>query len=519
MSKTAAYLRPQDLRSNESEQYIKIKANSSVKIGINEEKKLVANPTSEDQVICVFKTVYSRDGSNWQCTVSYTGHGILIVNKNRITKRDEAISVFHGSIIQINRFKYLLFIGSFSDTKRIEETSISDEHSITITNDILGKGNSSTVYYAHVTKNPESRLSCKQIILTDGYSIKAVGGFTRRELVQREIQILKGFSHPNVTMLVHSYEIENSSNSSSVARMFMPFCLYGTLREYIDGSRIKKERSARFIFYQLMLGLRYIHGEGYIHKDIKPENVLIDYKMGIPRVVITDFGLALLKSDARTRTARLGTAVYHPPEALGRNQDYDEKVDCWAAGIVLFEMLSDGEHPFLGENESLDGFEERILNEEPCMDYILIQNENNHGMELILRLLEKQPEKRASCNDCIKSDWILADKHINTIRFHYPTIIKLFHEDRKFWFNEIKKQPYPNQQLQKPEEKVNQQNNIPHWWRRLRKSDYIVNGKKRHFLRKGSYALNYKVTKWRITKKGYIHGNLRQYLDGLVKVA
>jgi hypothetical protein len=119
----------------------------------------------------------------------------LLVNNKRLKNRDESATVFHGSTIQINRSKYLLFIGSLSDTRKIEETSISDEHSVTITSDILGKGNSSTVYYAYVTKKPESRLSCKQITLTDGYSNKAVGGFTKSELVQREIEILKSLSH------------------------------------------------------------------------------------------------------------------------------------------------------------------------------------------------------------------------------------------------------------------------------------------------------------------------------------
>jgi serine/threonine protein kinase len=142
------------------------------------------------------------------------------------------------------------------------------------------------------------------------------------------------------------------------------------------------------------------------------------------------------------------------------------------------------------------------------------------GKKLILRLLEKQPEKRASCHDCIKSDWILADNQMDTIRLHYPTLLKIFHEERKYWFNDIKKQPYPNQPIKKQEEKgkTTQHRNIPHWWRRLRKSDYLVDGTRRHFLRKGTYALGYKITKWSTSKKGYIHGNLRQYLDGLVKV-
>jgi hypothetical protein len=54
-------------------------------------------------------------------------------------------------------------------------------------------------------------------------------------------------------------------------------------------------------------------------------------------------------------------------------------VDCWAAGIVLFDMLTGGEHPFWAASESVDGVEERILNEEPCMDYSFIQNEKDQG--------------------------------------------------------------------------------------------------------------------------------------------
>ena len=106
------------------------------------------------------------------------------------------------------------------------------------------------------------------------------------------------------------------------------------------------EHEARYIFLQMVLGLRYIHSKGVAHRDLKPENVLMDLQAsrpGLREVKISDFGHSKLVQDGLTQgVTRIGTPQFWAPEvadpktcALG----YDERVDLWSLGVVLYVML------------------------------------------------------------------------------------------------------------------------------------------------------------------------------------
>ena len=92
----------------------------------------------------------------------------------------------------------------------------------------------------------------------------------------------------------------------------------------------------------MILALEYLHNEGVVYRDFKPENILIDSE-GYIR--LTDFGLSKIgmKEDGRTKTF-CGTLEYMAPEMI-KNENYDSSVDWFAFGLVLYEML-DGRSPF-----------------------------------------------------------------------------------------------------------------------------------------------------------------------------
>ena len=128
------------------------------------------------------------------------------------------------------------------------------------------------------------------------------------------------------------------------------------------------ERDAANIVRKLLLGLSYIHESGYMHRDIKLENVMINMtKDETGRVVFqpnyTDFGMAELIKDGEKVKLPVGTPLYMAPEILSR-QPYDKKVDIWALGVLSYIMLS-SEPPY--DADSPDKLLHKIINEEPDM--------------------------------------------------------------------------------------------------------------------------------------------------------
>lgn len=118
------------------------------------------------------------------------------------------------------------------------------------------------------------------------------------------------------------------------------------------------------ITLQLLEALDAVHQHGIVHRDVKPGNVFLTSPRGAPPTVkLVDFGLAKTMPKVRLRNLRPaaqettsvtrtnvvpGTVHYLSPEQLGGARDLDERVDVWAAGITLYEMLA-GHRPFLGD--------------------------------------------------------------------------------------------------------------------------------------------------------------------------
>ncbi len=158
-----------------------------------------------------------------------------------------------------------------------------------------------------------------------------------------EARAASTLDHPNVGTV---HEIGETDDG----RLFIVMSLYegGTLRDRIAGGPLSVEEVVA-LGVQLTDGLAAAHRAGIVHRDIKPENLLLD-RSG--RLRIVDFGLAKVLADG-TATAGIprGTAAYMSPEQT-RGEPVDDRTDVWAAGAVLYEMLT-GTRPFGGATESL----------------------------------------------------------------------------------------------------------------------------------------------------------------------
>lgn len=149
---------------------------------------------------------------------------------------------------------------------------------------------------------------------------------------QREVESTIQLSHPNIVSVLDVDE-------SDEYHLLVTEVVNGpTLKEYIrDHHPVPLDEAVR-IAVMILQGIRHAHQAGIIHRDIKPQNILLD---GQQRVKITDFGIAKALSETRmTETNQvMGSVQYISPEqAKGRQTN--ERTDIYSFGIVLYELLT-----------------------------------------------------------------------------------------------------------------------------------------------------------------------------------
>lgn len=173
---------------------------------------------------------------------------------------------------------------------------------------------------------------------------KRVADAQARRCLNQEVSVLQRLNgHPNVVQLYEVFE------TSSHVVLVMELAPGGDLLRYVRQKRVLTEPCAKELFKQLMDGIRYIHGMGVVHRDIKLENLLLD---GRGCVKIADFGVAaFVKGPGHKLTDHCGTPSYIAPEVLLEAGYEGPPVDVWSAGVVLYAMLC-GRVPFKGEQFS-----------------------------------------------------------------------------------------------------------------------------------------------------------------------
>jgi len=151
--------------------------------------------------------------------------------------------------------------------------------------------------------------------------------------------------HPNIAKL-HTWSpsgvLKNDSGAThSTNRLYatIEYCSNGELFETIINKGCFSEETARHYFLQLLEGLTYLHSSGIAHRDLKPENLFID---NIGNLKIADFGFA---TTDKKSNEYVGTSKYMSPECLAKKEYDCKQGDLWAAGLVLFVMVT-GMFPF-----------------------------------------------------------------------------------------------------------------------------------------------------------------------------
>ena len=214
-------------------------------------------------------------------------------------------------------------------------------------------------------------------------------------LIQNEINIQKRLIHPNILRLYSFFEDENNY---LIVFEYVKKNLYSKIKK--EGKL--KEETAFNIFIQIISSLYFLHTNNYIHRNIIPENILINDNNEIK---LTNFSYCTEIKDKKLTTIIKNKKVEYTSPEMIREQPYNQSIDIWSIGVLLYFILH-GYSPFgsIEENVNYDEIIRNIIIDKFKIDPKL--NLSNECIDLINKLLEFDCNKRINIKQILIHPWI-----------------------------------------------------------------------------------------------------------------
>ncbi|RDX80548.1 Serine/threonine-protein kinase ATG1c, partial [Mucuna pruriens] len=164
-----------------------------------------------------------------------------------------------------------------------------------------------------------------------------------QESLMSEIFILKRINHPNIISLHDIIQVPGKIH------LVLEYCKGGDLSLYIQRHGRVPEATAKHFMQQLAAGLQVLRDNNLIHRDLKPQNLLLSRNDDKSVLKIADFGFARSLQPRGLAETLCGSPLYMAPEIM-QLQKYDAKADLWSVGAILFQLVT-GRTPFTGNNQ------------------------------------------------------------------------------------------------------------------------------------------------------------------------
>ena len=237
----------------------------------------------------------------------------------------------------------------------------------------------------------------------------------QKELFAREVDMMYKIRHPNIVRLYTHFEDETN------CYIALEYIKKGNLYSYTQSmpNKVLDAATTAHFVVDLISSLYYLHNMNppIIHRDIKPENLLVGNN---GQLKLTDFGGSNYLEGGNVRYTTCGTQIYHSPEMLLK-KGYDTRVDIWAIGILIFELMV-GRPPFKsdGQHSMEDNIVHLRINWPSTMN-LLAKN-------LVSKLLKLEPDQRLTLKEILEHQFILTYVENPTNRLILPSevIIKPF---------------------------------------------------------------------------------------------
>ncbi|XP_061656167.1 cyclin-dependent kinase 16-like isoform X4 [Phyllopteryx taeniolatus] len=274
--------------------------------------------------------------------------------------------------------------------------------------DKLGEGTYATVFKGR-SKLTDNLVALKEIRLEheEGAPCTAI----------REVSLLKDLKHANIVTL---HDIIHTDKCLTLVFEY----LEKDLKQYMDDcGSIMSVQNVKIFLFQLLRGLAYCHRRKVLHRDLKPQNLLINEK---GELKLADFGLARAKSvPTKTYSNEVVTLWYRPPDVLLGSTEYSTPIDMWGVGCIFYEMITgrplfpgstveDELHlifrilgtpteetwPGISTSEEFKTYNFPKYNAEPLVNHA--PRIDNDGHDLLSVLLQFEAKKRVSAEDALR---------------------------------------------------------------------------------------------------------------------
>ena len=236
---------------------------------------------------------------------------------------------------------------------------------------LIGKGSYGYVYLVRYNKN-------NSIYAMKVYKKSDLREKNQENNTKSERNLMTQINFPFIVGVKFAFQTE------SKLFLVQEFIQGGDLFFHIHSGQKFSAQKTKFYIVEIILALEFLHKNNMIYRDLKPENILVDSK---GHIKLTDFGLSKIVQNRDEKSYTIcGTMQYLAPEIIG-GEGYDESVDWWSLGIIMFEMFT-GKLPFkfrFDTEPNLNIYKKKVV-------YPSWMEEN--AKDLIINLLNVDPDKR-----------------------------------------------------------------------------------------------------------------------------
>jgi len=250
----------------------------------------------------------------------------------------------------------------------------------------IGKGAFSTIYKGK-HKDTGKYYAIKEISFENLEKI--------RDSIKREFTLMKNLNHKNIIKL-HEVFFDNDEKNIYLVIDYFP---RGDFAKFLNGKALK-EKYAKKYMRQLVDGLKYLYDKQILHRDLKPQNILVAEEGSL---VITDFGFARYTDNEHMLNTLCGSPMYMAPEIMLKKR-YNNKSDLWSVGVIFFELLF-GTTPYKAKNmiDLMTNIKKKAVT--------LPKNSlSSECRDLLLNLLRRDPNRRISWEALFNHDWFNTDE-------------------------------------------------------------------------------------------------------------
>lgn len=244
--------------------------------------------------------------------------------------------------------------------------------------DLLGEGTFGTVYLGFDTKLQ------RQVAIKVPRQTQLKRSSKVKQYLE-EARTVANLPHPNIVP-VHDV----GDDPSGPVYVVSQFINGGTLRARLNRQPWAPEEAIRLLL-PIAHALHFAHERNLVHRDVKPENILIDNETGMP--IVADFGLAVNLKEESQNHQFAGTPYYMSPEQARGEQRLDGRSDVFSMGVILYEMLT-GKRPFRGD--SLAAICQTVVSHHPAPPGQLVSGIPPELDIICLKAISKEPKDRYS---------------------------------------------------------------------------------------------------------------------------